>query len=342
MLSRPHSPRRPASLIAVFTVPLLALSLAACGSEPDEETAKGFDAVEITGEPGETPEFSWDATLEPGDAETQVLTEGDGPVVKKGQKVLLNLAVSNDFSQDVTFETFGKDVAGYQYEVGSDAEPVQAADLLIALLGEEIEAGSTTVGTRIAAVADVKEEWADFAPALAEFDIGNEDGVAIVGEIASTVRPGPTQAPLKPAPWAPDLVKGKEGVPTGLDSSSVPKPDVKGKEVRVTTLLEGDGPAIGVGDLAVVNYLGQTWGGAKPFDESYSKGEPIAVNVGEGVTGGGRNVITGWSEGLAGVPVGSRVIIEIPPAEGYGKAGQGEDIKGDDILYFVVDVLAAA
>ena len=45
---------------------------------------------------------------------------------------------------------------------------------------------------------------------------------------------------------------------------------------------------------------------------------------------------------LQGVTVGSRIIVAIPPAKGYGKQGQGEDIKGDDILYFVIDVLGAA
>ena len=53
-------------------------------------------------------------------------------------------------------------------------------------------------------------------------------------------------------------------------------------------------------------------------------------------------MIEGWSDALVGVPVGSRIIVEIPPAKGYGKKGSGEDIKGDDILYFVIDVLAAA
>jgi peptidylprolyl isomerase len=323
-------------------VPVLAISLAACGSEPEEETAKGFDAVEISGEQGETPEFSWDAMLASGPAETEVISEGDGPVVKKGEKVLVNFAVSDDFTRGVSFDTFGEEVAASQLEVGSDAEPVQASDLLLGLVSEEIVPGETTVGTRIAAVVDVQEEWKDYASALVEFGIGNEDGVAIVAEVSSTVLPGPEGTAQKPAAWAPKLVKDAKGVPTALDSSGIPKPDVKAKDVRVTTLVKGTGPAVEIGDLAVVNYLGQTWGGKKPFDESYSKGEPLAVNVGEGVTGSGTSVIAGWSDGLVGVPVGSRVIIEIPPAKGYGKAGQGEDIKGDDILYFVVDVLGAA
>ena len=62
-----------------------------------------------------------------------------------------------------------------------------------------------------------------------------------------------------------------DGEPTAIDSSDVTKPDVKAKEVRTAVLVEGDGPDVEKGDLAIVNYLGQTWGGDKPFDGSYTK-----------------------------------------------------------------------
>ena len=107
-------------------------------------------------------------------------------------------------------------------------------------------------------------------------------------------------------------------------------------------MIKGNGPAVGKGDLAVVNYLCQTWGADEKFDDSYSRGEPLAVNIAPATTGGGTSVIDGWSDALVGVSVGSRIIVEVPPAKGYGEKGQGEDIKGDDILYFLIDVLGAA
>jgi len=337
VLSRLRAPRRSA---AFLTLPLLALPLAACGGEPEVETAEGFDAVEISGEPGRTPEFTWSAMLEADEAVSETIAEGDGPVLKKGQQVVVNMAVSTDWDKDVTYDTFGEDLAASQIEVGAKIEPSVVSDLVVQLVADLIKPGETTVGTRYAVVFEADKEWADYS--VVELGVGNEDGVAAVVELSSAVRPGPTPAPKTPASWAPTLLKGDGGVPTGLDSSGVPKPDVKGKKVRVTTLLQGNGDPVEKGDLAVVNYLGQTWGGEEPFDQSYGKDrEPLAVNVGDGVTGGGTSVIKGWSEGLVGVPVGSRVIIEIPPAKGYGKKGQEPDIKGDDILYFVVDVLAA-
>jgi len=53
-------------------------------------------------------------------------------------------------------------------------------------------------------------------------------------------------------------------------------------------------------------------------------------------------VITGWDKALVGQKVGSRVLVVVPPSEGYGKDGnQQAGIKGTDTLVFVVDILAA-
>ena len=52
-------------------------------------------------------------------------------------------------------------------------------------------------------------------------------------------------------------------------------------------------------------------------------------------------LIPAWNTGLVGVPVGSRVMMVVPPAEGYGKKGSPQaGIKGTDTLVFVIDVLA--
>ncbi|KAA1415890.1 FKBP-type peptidyl-prolyl cis-trans isomerase [Nocardioides humilatus] len=330
---------RPAALASVALCSLALLT--ACGDDDSgEKQASGFDAVSISGAVGEVPTFDWKAALKPGKTESEVLDEGDGPAIADGDQVLVNIAVSDDFSQDVVVDSFGPDRAASIITVGEEAEPQQAFDLITQLVGEHIDAGMT-VGTRIALTADVKKEWGDTGLFLTGIDVGNEDGIAIVADLQAVPLDAPDGKRVTPAKWAPKIDFTKD-LPSGLDSAGIPKPDVKGKEIRSTTVLEGTGPEIEEGDLAVVNYLGQTWGGDKPFDTSFDKKrDPLLVNV--GVTdGGGITVIDGWSDGLVGVPVGSRIILEIPPAKGYGKKGQGEDIKGDDILYFVVDVLAAA
>lgn len=104
-------------------------------------------------------------------------------------------------------------------------------------------------------------------------------------------------------------------------------------------LSEGDGPAVEEGDLVVADYLGQTWrakddGSANIFDNSYDRGSPAGFSLISG------RLIDGWVEGLAGKKVGSRVLLVVPPEQGYGEEGNPEaEIRGDDTLIFVVDIV---
>ena len=105
---------------------------------------------------------------------------------------------------------------------------------------------------------------------------------------------------------------------------------------QLKTLVQGTGTKVAKGDYVVVQYTGVIWRTGKVFDSSWSRSQPFAFNVGSG------QVIKGWDTGLIGQPVGSRVLLVIPPADGYGSAGQSQvGIKGTDTLVFVVDILGA-
>ncbi len=106
------------------------------------------------------------------------------------------------------------------------------------------------------------------------------------------------------------------------------------KSLQVKVLSEGTGPVVVKGQLLIADYLGQIWRG-KVFDNSYDRKEPIATPIGTG------QVIKGWDLGLVGKKVGSRVLLVIPPADGYGSAGSsGAGIKGTDTLAFVIDIVS--
>jgi peptidylprolyl isomerase len=87
----------------------------------------------------------------------------------------------------------------------------------------------------------------------------------------------------------------------------------------------------------VVQYTGMNWRTKKVFDSSWSRSEPWGTPIGEG------QVISGWDKGLVGQTVGSRVLLVIPPADGYGKTGSSAaGIKATDDLVFVIDIIAAS
>jgi peptidylprolyl isomerase len=107
------------------------------------------------------------------------------------------------------------------------------------------------------------------------------------------------------------------------------------KTVQTKVLKQGTGPVVAKGDLLVADYLGQIWGGSV-FDNSYDRKAPTGFQIGAG------KVIPGWDSTLVGVKAGTRILLSIPPAEGYGAQGQATaGISGTDTLVFIVDVIAS-
>ncbi len=106
----------------------------------------------------------------------------------------------------------------------------------------------------------------------------------------------------------------------------------------VKTLIKGNGPPIASGQYVVTQYVGLNWRTRAVFDSSWSRGAPLGFKI----DASPEQIIPGWDKGLTGVPVGSRIMLVIPPKEGYGSAGNSQvGIKGTDTLVFVVDVLDA-
>jgi peptidylprolyl isomerase len=102
----------------------------------------------------------------------------------------------------------------------------------------------------------------------------------------------------------------------------------------VTDLVEGSGKAAAEGDTVVVNYVGVRSEDGTEFDNSYDRGQPYPVTIGQS------SVIKGWTQGLVGVKQGGRRQLDIPPDLAYGDSPPGDPIKPGDALTFVVDVVA--
>jgi peptidylprolyl isomerase len=85
-----------------------------------------------------------------------------------------------------------------------------------------------------------------------------------------------------------------------------------------------------------VQYVLATYSSKQVIQSSWTS-QPFTFTLGEG------QVIPGWDTGLVGQTVGSRVLLVIPPKDGYGTAGSSAaGIKGTDTLVFVVDIIDAA
>jgi FKBP-type peptidyl-prolyl cis-trans isomerase FkpA len=113
------------------------------------------------------------------------------------------------------------------------------------------------------------------------------------------------------------VVAGDIVLPSGL----------KYREVR-----QGTGAAAKKGDTVEVHYTGWLADGKK-IDSSVDRGQPFTFALGAG------NVIKGLEEGLAGMKVGGKRRITIPPELGYGKNGAGNVVPPNAVMIFEVELL---
>lgn len=120
-------------------------------------------------------------------------------------------------------------------------------------------------------------------------------------------------------------------------SDSKPEVTIPDTEPPTSLVLDditvGDGTEAVAGTNVMVHYVGVAWSNGRQFDASWDRGETFDFRLGAG------QVIQGWDQGVAGMKVGGRRRITIPPELGYGARGAGGVIKGGETLVFVVDLL---
>jgi FKBP-type peptidyl-prolyl cis-trans isomerase len=140
------------------------------------------------------------------------------------------------------------------------------------------------------------------------------------------------------------LSNGGGGLPTvtaKAGSAPVVTVDTKATPpttLQVKTLIKGSGAKLAKGQYVVAQYVGYIWRTGKSFGSSWTSSTPFGFVLGAKP----EQVIPAWDTGLVGQTVGSRVMLVVPPKDGYGKAGASSvGIKGTDTLVFVVDILDA-
>jgi peptidylprolyl isomerase len=113
----------------------------------------------------------------------------------------------------------------------------------------------------------------------------------------------------------------------------VPSDQAPSYQLELEDITIGDGEEAVSGRVVEVHYVGVSWATGKQFDASWDRGDTFKFGLGKG------QVIAGWDQGVAGMKVGGRRQITIPPDLAYGKRGAGGVIGPDETLVFVVDLV---
>ncbi len=306
-------------LLAILLPGLLLLT--ACGggepaapeptSQSAGETAK-LDSLKLT-ENGDkkAPGVEFTKPLEVKEPTIKVVTEGGGDRVKANQIASISVVAFNGADGTQIQDTFPNDAE--QLELNDELK-TSSAVIYNAFVGAKI-------GSHIALAVPGKAaaEGAEAQPAqlLVVKVLSAKDAPPVLDK--------PEGDAVTPPAGLPTVKENDKGIPE-ISVEGVPAPTA----LISQDLIKGKGPEVKATDTLTVNYVGVALAGGKVFDSSFDRGEKATFPL----TG----VIKGWTQGLTGKTVGSRVLLVIPKDLAYGDAGQG-DAKGD--LAFVVDILGA-
>jgi len=303
----------------------------------------------VTGKFGAAPKVTIPKQKAGDNLTIKTLIAGKGPVIKKN-----DLAVANYVGYTWNGKTSKK--AASSFELGApQAFPVGqlVKGLDQGMIGQK-------AGSRVQIVIPPKDGYGKQGQQQA--GISPNDTLVFVMDLMGVYSKSAAPSGKTVSTGGGDLPT-VTGAPNAAPKVTLPKSDPP-SDVQSKTLIQGSGPEVKEKQLVVAKYAGQVWRPAadekkKPakgtknlanggvFDSTWKAtqgrivGQPSAFTL---TSGGmtGQGVIKGWVDGLKGKKVGSRVLITVPPAEGYGKQGQpSAGIRPDDTLVFVVDIVGA-
>jgi FKBP-type peptidyl-prolyl cis-trans isomerase len=314
---------------ALAVIPLLAaIAVAGCGSSSSSSSAAAaasdsYKSVTVTGTFNKAPKVTIPKETGTGPLLTKTVIAGTGAKLTSSDGMIGNY-VAYDWSGKTSKQL------GSSYSQGTPSLFVGSLlpGLETALVGQKL-------GSRVLAVIPPKDAFGSTGNSTE--GIGANDTLVFVIDMISTF--GTSSVPGTQATnggGSLPTVTAPAANSTAGPTIKIPAKTTAPKALQVKTLIKGKGAVVKKGQDLAVQYTGVIWRTGAVFDSSWARSTPLTTVIGEG------QVIKGWDTGLVGQTVGSRVLLVIPPADGYGSSGASQaGIKGTDTLVFVVDVLAA-
>ena len=315
--------------LALIAVPLLAgVVLAGCGSSKSTASSSSSSSssasnssVTATGSFGKAPTVAIPKAKAGANLAVRTLIQGTGTTLTKSDAMAANFVLYfwDGTSSALKANTFTSNPT----VIGGTMLP----GLESALIGKK-------VGSRVLAVIPPAQGYG--TSGNSQLGITGSTTLVFVIDVlkAYSSTAGATGTQQSNGGGTLPTVSAKAGsAPTLTFASSSPPSGLVAK-----TLIKGTGPAVVKGEYVIAQYVGYIWRTKKVFGSSWTSGSPFGFVIGASP----EQVIPGWDKALVGQTVGSRVLLSIPPAQGYGSTGASQaGIKGTDTLVFVVDIIDA-
>ena len=314
--------------VALLAPIAVTVAVAGCGSSTSTATSSNANsAVTISGPAGKDPVVTIPAKDATSKLVTKTLTTGPGPVLAPTDSILANFSVYiwRGKTHHLLFSSFRPGPSH-----GPEVLPVT-----IPLSGLQTALSGQHVGSRVFAVLPPKYGYGQAGNS--QLGVQPTDTLVWVMDILKSFTPAESATGQHVSDGGGALPK--VSATTGSSPTiTIPKSAPPSK-LEVKTLIKGTGTPVKAGQGIVVRYVGSIWRTGNVFNNNWPTAAQPSAPPNLFHLGG---LIPAWNTGLVGLPVGSRVMLVVPPAEGYGSKGQpSAGIKGTDTLVFVVDILAA-
>ena len=275
------------------------------------------DSIEVSSEKLKKPTVSFVNPISADSIQSRVVFEGEGNVFTGRNLIEFEFAGYNGGNGQLLQETAfdGQNPAPGFF--GPDSIP----NFCSALVGAK-------EGSRVVAIFPPKD--AHDGRGVESLGVGPNDSFVFIFDLSRVYLEKAAGSAVAPEAGMPAVVTTPEGIP----GVTIPKTDAPA-ELRIAQLVKGSGDTVESGDNVTMHYSGFLWANGTKFDSSWDRGTPAQFQVVEG------QLIEGFLSAVVGQPVGTRVVVVIPPSLGYGDQGSAT-IPANSTLVFVIDILGTS
>jgi len=270
--------------------------------------SSNLDAIKVTGKAGSLPTVTIKSPFAIDKTRVQVLDQG------KGEKALADGIVTVQY-----YGALGR--TGKKFEESYTSKTPATFPLGQVIAGFKLGLTGQRAGSRVLIAMPGSDAY-DADPTGGPTGYQAGDTLVFVVDIVAVSVGGPTGKAVTPAAGLPTVsgaAKPVVTIPTGTPPT----------KMVTQPLTEGTGAKVVKGDSVMARYVGYSWKTGKLIDDGFDT--PTSGKLAD--------LIPGWQTGLLGKRVGSRVLLVLPPADGFPQGSNNPPVEAGDTVVYVIDIL---